>query len=197
MTDFAATIAAQRLLPVLRIADPEAAVRRATELVQAGLRVVELTTSTRGWPDAVRAVTAPGAVVGVGTVTTPDQARTAIKAGAQFLVSPFPVPAVRGLAKDAGVPLVEGGFTPAEVADAAGRGPVKVFPAHVGGPGFVRSLLAILPGARLIPTGGIPVGQAARYLEAGALAVGIGSGLPADPAALAGLLHGPVSEARP
>jgi 2-dehydro-3-deoxyphosphogluconate aldolase/(4S)-4-hydroxy-2-oxoglutarate aldolase len=130
-----------------------------------------------------------GAIVGVGTVTSEDQARTAIEVGAKFLVSPFPVPAVRGIAAAAGVPLVEGGFTPAEIAGAARRGPAKVFPAHVGGPAFIRSLLAVLPGARLIPTGGIPVEQAASYLAAGALAVGIGSGLPSDPAALARLLR--------
>jgi 2-dehydro-3-deoxyphosphogluconate aldolase/(4S)-4-hydroxy-2-oxoglutarate aldolase len=198
MTDLATTLAAQRLLPVLRTADA-AAVRRATELLQAGLRVVELTTSTRDWPDAVAAVTAaaPGhdTMIGVGTVTTLDHARLAIAAGARFLVSPFPVPEVRGTAWDAGVPLVEGGFTPAEIADAARRGPAKVFPAHVGGPAFVRSLLAVLPDAQLIPTGGILPEQAGGYLKAGALAVGIGSGLPSDPAALASLLTAPTMKA--
>jgi 2-dehydro-3-deoxyphosphogluconate aldolase/(4S)-4-hydroxy-2-oxoglutarate aldolase len=206
--DFAAAVAKQRLLPVLRIPDAAAAAGRAAALIRAGLRVVELTTTTNDWPDAVRAVTgsavaggfagsartasyggdAAYVMIGVGTVTTEEQAWSAIEAGARFLVSPFPVPAVRGVAAEACVPLVEGGFTPAEIADAAARGPAKVFPAHVGGPAFIRSLLAVLPGARLIPTGGIPVDQAVSYLAAGAIAVGVGSGLPSDPAALAGLL---------
>ena len=64
-----------------------------------------------------------------------------------------------------------------------------MFPAHVGGPALIRSLRAILPDARLIPTGGIAVSQAGDYLGAGALAVGIGSGLPADAAGLANLFQ--------
>jgi 2-dehydro-3-deoxyphosphogluconate aldolase/(4S)-4-hydroxy-2-oxoglutarate aldolase len=199
--DLTAALATQRLLPVLRSAEAATAAVRAATLIAAGLRVVELTTTTRDWPDAVRTVTATfagaaaagagdtGATVGVGTVTTADQARTAIEAGARFLVSPFPVPEVRGVAAEAAVPLVEGGFTPAEIADAVRRGPAKVFPAHVGGPAFIRSVLAVLPGARLIPTGGIPAEHAASYLAAGALAVGIGSALPSDPVALACLLQ--------
>ncbi|MFE4275867.1 beta/alpha barrel domain-containing protein [Streptomyces goshikiensis] len=64
-------------------------------------------------------------------------------------------------------------------------GAAKVFPAHVGGPSFIRSLKAVLPAALLIPTGGITPAEAPRWLAAGATAVGIGAGLPADPAELA------------
>jgi 2-dehydro-3-deoxyphosphogluconate aldolase / (4S)-4-hydroxy-2-oxoglutarate aldolase len=192
---FAAAVAAQRLLPVLRLPDAAAAVARTRSLLDAGCRVVELTTTVPDWAGAlaecceVAASTGAAALIGMGTVTTAAQAITAVSAGAQFLVSPFPAREVRPVADRAGVILVEGGFTPAEIADAASRGPAKVFPAHVGGPAFIRSLRAILPGAQLIPTGGIAVGQADDYLDAGALAVGIGSGLPADAAGLAGLFR--------
>jgi 2-dehydro-3-deoxyphosphogluconate aldolase/(4S)-4-hydroxy-2-oxoglutarate aldolase len=190
---FAAAVAAQRLLPVLRLPDAAAAVARTQSLLDAGCRVVELTTTVPDWPRALAecrelaASTGAAALIGMGTVTTAAQAATAVSAGAQFLVSPFPAPEVRPVADRAGVILVEGGFTPAEIADAASRGPAKVFPAHVGGPAFIRSLRAILPGAQLIPTGGISVGQAGDYLDAGALAVGVGSGLPADAGELASL----------
>jgi 2-dehydro-3-deoxyphosphogluconate aldolase/(4S)-4-hydroxy-2-oxoglutarate aldolase len=192
---FVAAVAAQRLLPVLRLPDAAAAVARTRSLLDAGCRVVELTTTVPEWPQALAecrelvATAWPGALIGMGTVTTAAQAVTAVSAGAQFLVSPFPAPEVRPVADRAGVILVEGGFTPAEIADAASRGPAKVFPAHVGGPAFIRSLRAILPGAQLIPTGGIAVGQAGDYLSAGAVAVGIGSELPADAVGLASLFR--------
>ncbi|MEU7551451.1 hypothetical protein AB0B01_03650 [Streptomyces sp. NPDC044571] len=82
--------------------------------------------------------------------------------------------------------FVEGGFTPAEIASAVrSAGAAKVFPAHVGGPRFIRSLTAVLPGALLIPTGGIRLGAVRAWLDAGAAAVGIGAGLPDDPGELA------------
>lgn len=192
---FIAAVAAQRIVPVLRLPNAAAAVARTWSLLDAGCRVVELTTTVPDWPQALAECrelarsSYSDALIGMGTVTTAAQAVTAISAGAQFLVSPFPAPNVRPAADRAGVILIEGGFTPAEIADAASRGPAKVFPAHVGGPAFIRSLRAILPGAQLIPTGGIAISQAAEYLNAGALAVGIGSELPADPAGLAGLFQ--------
>ncbi|MFD9356630.1 bifunctional 4-hydroxy-2-oxoglutarate aldolase/2-dehydro-3-deoxy-phosphogluconate aldolase [Streptomyces sp. NPDC060031] len=185
-------MAAQRLLPVLRDADADEAVRRTAVLLAAACRAVELTTSTPGWAEAV-ARTAPltdargrPALIGVGTVTTAEHARTALDAGAAFLVSPYPAPEVREVAAERRAVFVEGGFTPGEIASAArSAGAAKVFPAHVGGPRFIRSLTAVLPDALIIPTGGIAPAEVGDWLAAGAAAVGIGSGLPADPAELA------------
>ncbi|MFE5537337.1 bifunctional 4-hydroxy-2-oxoglutarate aldolase/2-dehydro-3-deoxy-phosphogluconate aldolase [Streptomyces sp. NPDC056492] len=190
-------ISAQRLLPVLREADADGAVRRTAGLLAAGCRVVELTTSTPGWAEAV-ARTAPltdahgrQSLIGVGTVTTAAQAETALDAGAAFLISPYPAPGVRALADRRGAVFVEGGFTPGEIASAVrSAGAAKVFPAHVGGPEFIRSLKAVLPGALLIPTGGIRPSGIRDWLAAGAAAVGIGSGLPGDPAELAAVFAG-------
>ncbi|MFD3696229.1 bifunctional 4-hydroxy-2-oxoglutarate aldolase/2-dehydro-3-deoxy-phosphogluconate aldolase [Streptomyces sp. NPDC058646] len=187
-----AVIAAQRLLPVLRNADADGAVRQVTALLAAGCRAVELTTSTPGWAEAVTR-TAPltdahgrRALVGVGTLTTAAQAEAALDAGAAFLVSPYPAPEVREVARRRAAAFVEGGFTPGEIASAArSGGAAKVFPAHVGGPRFVRSLKAVLPEAVIIPTGGIRPGDVHEWLTSGATAVGIGDGLPADPAELA------------
>ncbi|MFG2973044.1 bifunctional 4-hydroxy-2-oxoglutarate aldolase/2-dehydro-3-deoxy-phosphogluconate aldolase [Streptomyces sp. NPDC048331] len=187
-----AVLAAQRVLPVLREADAAEAVRRATALLAAGCRAVELTTSTPGWAGAV-ARTAPlsdvhgrPALIGVGTVTTTAQAETALDAGAAFLVSPYPAPEVRAVAVRRAAVFIEGGFTPGEIAAAVrAAGAAKVFPAHVGGPGFVRSLRAVLPGAVIVPTGGIRPAEVPDWLAAGATAVGIGGGLPTDPDQLA------------
>ncbi|MEV7440716.1 bifunctional 4-hydroxy-2-oxoglutarate aldolase/2-dehydro-3-deoxy-phosphogluconate aldolase [Streptomyces sp. NPDC091204] len=185
-------LAAQRLLPVLRDADADEAVRRATALLAAGCRAVELTTSTPGWAEALTR-TAPlddahgrPALIGVGTVTTAAQAGTALDAGAAFLISPYPAPEVREVARRRQAVFIEGGFTPGEIAAAVrASGAAKIFPAHVGGPGFLRSLKAVLPGAVLIPTGGIRPAEVPAWLAAGATAVGIGNGLPDDPGELA------------
>ncbi|MGW6981315.1 bifunctional 4-hydroxy-2-oxoglutarate aldolase/2-dehydro-3-deoxy-phosphogluconate aldolase [Streptomyces sp. NPDC054932] len=192
-----AVLAAQRVLPVLRNADADEAVRRTTALLAAGCRAVELTTSTPGWSAAVtrtaplREVHGRPALIGVGTVTTTAQAETALDAGAAFLVSPYPAPEVRAVAARREAVFIEGGFTPGEIAAAVRvAGAAKVFPAHVGGPTFLRSLRAVLPAAVLVPTGGIRPAEVPAWLAAGATAVGIGDGLPCDPAELAAVFAG-------
>jgi len=170
------------LLPVLRVADRGAALEQVERCVAAGLPVVELTTTTRGWPDALREVRAawPSLVVGVGTVLQLGQAEAAVDAGAEFLVSPAPVPDVRQ-AVTGRLPLIEGGFTPAELLDATSRGVGKFFPAHVGGPRMLQSVLALRAEARIVPTGGIALGEVPLWRQAGALAVGVGVGLLDEP----------------
>ncbi|MFC9814115.1 bifunctional 4-hydroxy-2-oxoglutarate aldolase/2-dehydro-3-deoxy-phosphogluconate aldolase [Streptomyces virginiae] len=192
-----AVLAAQRLLPVLRNADADDAVRATAALLAAGCRAVELTTSVPGWSGAVTRTAALAdahgrpALIGVGTVTTGAQAGTALDAGAAFLVSPYPAPEVREVARRREAVFIEGGFTPAEIASAVrAAGAAKVFPAHVGGPRFLRSVRAVLPDAVLIPTGGIRPADVPEWLAAGATAVGIGDGLPADPAELAAVFAG-------
>jgi 2-dehydro-3-deoxyphosphogluconate aldolase/(4S)-4-hydroxy-2-oxoglutarate aldolase len=172
-------IATARLLPVLRTPDAAGAVRAAETLLGAGLGVVELTATTPGWAGALADLRRahPEAVLGAGTVTTGADARRAVEAGADFLVSPYPVQAVRAFADGTGTVFLEGGFTPAEIAAASARGIAKLFPAHVGGPAYLRSVLAVLPGARIVPTGGIGLAEVRAYLEAGAYAVGVGSDL--------------------
>jgi 2-dehydro-3-deoxyphosphogluconate aldolase/(4S)-4-hydroxy-2-oxoglutarate aldolase len=188
-------IGAARVLPVLRTAEAGSALRAAEALLAAGFGVVELTATTPGWPDALQTLRRahPDAVLGAGTVTTTADARRAVEAGADFLVSPYPVQAVRAFAGGTGTVFLEGGFTPAEVAAASARGIAKLFPAHVGGPAYLRSVLAVLPGARIVPTGGIALTEVRDYLRAGAYAVGVGSDLvkAADPAkAVRELLEG-------
>ncbi|RCV49202.1 bifunctional 4-hydroxy-2-oxoglutarate aldolase/2-dehydro-3-deoxy-phosphogluconate aldolase [Marinitenerispora sediminis] len=178
-----AAIAEAVLLPVLRTSGVDATLEAAGRLADAGLGVVELTTSIPGWPDAVRAVRArfPEVTVGVGTVTGAADARRALDEGAAFLVSPYAAPEVREVA-GAGVLFLEGGFTPGEVAAALrAGGAAKLFPAHVGGPRYLRGLLDVLPDARIVPTGGIAVAEAGEWLAAGALAVGVGRALLDDP----------------
>jgi 2-dehydro-3-deoxyphosphogluconate aldolase/(4S)-4-hydroxy-2-oxoglutarate aldolase len=172
-------LARARVLPVLRVEAAAQAVDAVAEAVAAGLGVVELTATTTGWPDALRTCRArwPALTIGLGTVTSANIARRAIAEGADFLVSPFPCPEVRAEAQRDGTAFLEGGFTPGEVAHAAAHGIAKLFPAHVGGPGYLRDILAVVPGARIVPTGGVRADDVADWISAGALAVGIGRAL--------------------
>ncbi len=179
------------VLPVLRSASPADAREQVAALAGAGLPVVELTTSTPGWPEALAAAVRdhPELHLGLGTARDRDDVLRAAAAGARFVVTPWPAPDVRAAAAEAGLPLVEGGFTPGEVAAAVGRGMAKLFPAHVGGPSYLRSLLPVLPGAVIVPTGGIGLADVPQWLAAGAPAAGVGSdlltALRRDPAAVA------------
>ncbi len=168
-----------RLLPVLRTPDAASAVRAAETLLDAGLGVVELTATTPGWAGAIADLRGrrADAMIGAGTVTTAEDARRAVEAGADFLVSPYPAEPVRAFAEETGTVFLEGGYTPGEVAAASARGIAKLFPAHAGGPAYLRSILAVLPGARIVPTGGIALSEVGDYLDAGAYAVGVGSDL--------------------
>ena len=175
-------IGSARLLPVLRLDSADRALAAVDACVSAGLGVVELTSTTPDWETVLDRTLRdhPGVLVGVGTVIHPKQAQRALDQGAHFLVSPFPVPDVRaGLPPDA--VLIEGGMTVREVIEAASRGLAKLFPAHVGGPSFLRSVLAIVPEARIVPTGGISLADIPTWFAAGAYAVGVGSDLVREP----------------
>jgi len=170
-----------RLVPVIRVKDSENALGLVDRLLAADLDVIEVTTTIDGWDVVIRTIRErdPEVCVGAGTVTTPAFAERALQAGAQFCISPCLVPDVRSAMAGSEVPLMEGGLTPTEVLGAAQHGVAKLFPAHVGGVPYLRSLLAVAPQARIMPTGGIPLANAAEWLAAGAFAVGIGSDLTA------------------
>ena len=169
-----------RLVPVIRVQDSANALELVDRLLAADLDVIEVTTTIDGWDAVIQTIRQrdPEVCVGAGTVTTPAFAARALEVGAQFCVSPCLVPDVRS-AEGSEIPLMEGGLTPTEVLGAVAHGVAKLFPAHMGGVSYLRSLLAVAPQARIMPTGGIPLANAAEWLAAGAFAVGIGSDLTA------------------
>lgn len=167
------------VIPVLRSSRPDALAATVDALVGAGLRAVEITLTTPGALVELEAAArrcGADAAVGAGSVLTGEDADLAIEAGARFLVTPV----LSGeVLERRSVPVVCGAFTPTEVQDAWSRGAaaVKLFPARIGGPAYVRDLLAPLPHLRLVATGGVGVEDAHRYLDAGAVAVGLGNDL--------------------
>lgn len=173
------TIKADRAVAVVRAPSVADAAGLAKTLAAAGIRCVEFTFTIPGVLDAIEAASSTGAVVGAGTVLQPEQARDAIAAGARFVVSPVLVPEIVEPCTDAGLPAFLAALTPTEVLMAmrAGSSAVKLFPARVGGPRYVRDLLGPFPDAPLIPSGGVDESNAREFLEAGAVAVYAGTGL--------------------
>jgi 2-dehydro-3-deoxyphosphogluconate aldolase/(4S)-4-hydroxy-2-oxoglutarate aldolase len=178
-TDFLNVVRRDRLVAVIRaraISDPLGLVG---VLVERGIHCVEFTLTTGGALDAIAQSSESSAWIGAGTVLEGRQADQAIASGARFLVSPALRPDVVRAARGTGVPVVLGAFSPTEVAAGmeVGATALKLFPAQLGGPGYVKDLLGPLPGARLIPSGSIGPDDVHGFLEAGAVAVYAGSAL--------------------
>lgn len=168
-----------RVIAVVRgsgVADPAGLART---FVANGIRCVEYTFTIPDILSAIRASTDGGALVGAGTVLVPEQARQAIDAGARFVVTPTVRADVVDTCLDLDVPVILGAFSPTEVRTAVevGAAAVKLFPARVGGPEYIRDLLAPFPDLSLIPSGGVGPENLRSYLDAGALAVYIGTSL--------------------
>ncbi|MEU6198584.1 bifunctional 4-hydroxy-2-oxoglutarate aldolase/2-dehydro-3-deoxy-phosphogluconate aldolase [Streptomyces sp. NPDC047061] len=167
---------------VLRSRSAADAVTTAHALVEAGIRGIELTFTV---PDVLTAVDRLRAelpddvLVGLGTVTRPEQVKDAVAAGARFLVSPGTDAGLGRALADSQVPFLAGALTPSEVMAAIAYGPaaVKLFPASAVGPSYLRALRGPFPEVPVVPTGGIGPDNAADWIGAGAVAVGAGGSL--------------------
>ena len=193
--DAVARIRAARVVAILRRVP--AVEHVCDELVAAGITVLEVTLDSDDALETIARLRARGdATVLAGTVRTEAEAAAAIAAGAEACVGPAFVPAVVEQCLRLGVPAIPGALTPTEIEAAwqAGAALVKVFPGTLGGPGYLREIVAPLRDIPLLVTGGINADNAADFLAAGAVAVGVGSSLTgaADIAAEARRLVGAV-----
>lgn len=157
------------VMPVVVVQEAESAVPLARALVAGGLPGIEVTLRTPAALEAIERIAAevPEAVVGAGTVVTPDQARAAAGAGARFLVSPGCTDALASAMADTGLPFLPGVSTVSEAMALLERGvsEMKFFPAEAaGGAAFLKSLTGPLPQVRFCPTGGITADSAPAYL---------------------------------
>jgi 2-dehydro-3-deoxyphosphogluconate aldolase/(4S)-4-hydroxy-2-oxoglutarate aldolase len=157
------------VVPVVVVDDLAHAVPLARALVAGGLPVIELTLRTPVALDAIRAIASevPEILVGAGTILAPGQAKEALDAGAQFLVSPGSTPTLLGAMAETGLPFLPGTATVSEVLAVleAGYTEMKFFPAEAsGGAAFLKSIASPVPAARFCPTGGITAVTAASYL---------------------------------
>lgn len=182
-------LAAHRLLVIVRASSGKHLISALHTLIEAGVHAVEVTLPTPGSLQAVSALRAQAdsdsginVVIGVGTVTSTDDVRRAADSGAQFVVSPHFDPAVVAVAKLRSLGTLPGVFTPTEALHAwhAGASAVKLFPASSLGPGFLAAIRQPLPGLPVVPTGGVGLNDVEPWLDAGALAVAVGSPLMGD-----------------
>ena len=156
--------------------------RVAEALIAGGVTALEFTLTTPGALPALEAAAGRyegRLLVGAGTVLDAETARTAILAGAEFIVAPTTDLATISLCRRYGKVCLPGAFTPTEMLRAyeAGADLIKLFPATSVGPRYIRDVLAPLPMLRIVPTGGIDADNAGDYIRAGAVAVAMGSSL--------------------
>jgi 2-dehydro-3-deoxyphosphogluconate aldolase/(4S)-4-hydroxy-2-oxoglutarate aldolase len=176
------TLLRTRLIGIVRMPRYECSAEVAQALAAGGIRLLEFAFSGEGAAEAIaaaKAAVSEETLVGAGTVLTPAQVNQAAGAGAAFIVTPVVNLQVIAACQQRGLPIICGAFTPTEIINAAEAGAdlIKLFPARLGGPQYVRDLLAPFPSLRLVPTGGVSPENAASYLKAGAVAVAMGGNL--------------------
>ncbi|MEQ3549026.1 bifunctional 4-hydroxy-2-oxoglutarate aldolase/2-dehydro-3-deoxy-phosphogluconate aldolase [Pseudonocardia nematodicida] len=177
-------LARHRLVAIIRGRDADAAVATAETLAECGVAVLEVSLTTVDALGVIRRLArtlGPGVRLGAGTVLSADDARAAHDAGATFAVTPALGDGVAA-AVELGMPVLAGAMTPTEVHGAvrAGATAVKVFPADGLGPRHVRALRDPFPGVGFVPVGGVTLADVPAFLDAGAVAVGVGSPLCGD-----------------
>src|SRR5499427_132529 len=168
------------VVPVVAASSAREARIAADAVCEGGIPIVEITMTVPGAVEVIRELTksvSGEVLVGAGTVLNVEAARRCLDAGAQFLVSPGLNLQVVQLAAAEGKLMMAGALTPTEVITAweAGSDFVKVFPCgQVGGAKYIKALKGPLPQVPLVPTGGVSLTTAAEFIEAGAIALGVG-----------------------
>ena len=177
------------IVAVVRSESSASLVKVVQALAEGGVTAAEITFTV---PDAVEVIrqvrreVGDAVVLGAGTVLDPETARAALLAGAEYIVAPIVNLDVIRLCRRYDKVVMPGAFTPTEVVAAweAGADVVKVFPADVGGPPYLKALRGPLPQVRLMPTGGVDLTTAEAFLKAGACCLGVGGAL-VDPKSIA------------
>jgi len=176
------------VVAVVRLDDLSKAVDLTKALAAGGVTSVEFTFTN---PKAAQVITTvreavgDAAYIGAGTVLDAETARIAILAGAEYIVTPSFRPETIQMCRRYSITTIIGAFTPTEILTAweTGADYVKVHPASLGGPKYFKDVLAPFPQIKLIPSGGVTLENAADFIKAGAVAVGLGGAL-VDPTAI-------------
>lgn len=176
------TLESLGIVAVIRLRDAAKLRGVVDALAEGGVRALEVTMTVPNAVGLLRELSAAlpdGFLLGAGTVTDANTARAVIDAGARFVVGPVFRREVITVCHDRDVAAVPGCFSPTEMLDAheAGADIVKIFPATMLGPQFIKDVRAPLPQLKLMPTGGVTPANAGDWIRAGAVAVGIGSAL--------------------
>ncbi|MFB5190116.1 bifunctional 4-hydroxy-2-oxoglutarate aldolase/2-dehydro-3-deoxy-phosphogluconate aldolase [Alicyclobacillus fastidiosus] len=171
-----------RVVAVIRKLSPDILEPVVGALVQGGIQALEITMDSASAAQAIESIRArygSGVTVGAGTVLSLAQLDLAMEAGAEFLVCPHFDTALMERANQLGMSIIPGVLTPTEVqmARSAGAEVVKIFPAGSVGPSYIKDLLGPFDGLKIMATGGITEQNAVEFLDAGVMAIGVGSAL--------------------
>lgn len=172
----------EKLVGIIRGFETEDALSIAKSLSEGGIKILEVTLNSDKPFHTIEKITdelGDEVLIGAGTVLDPESARSALAAGAQFILSPSLNKETIKLTKRYGAVSIPGAFTPTEILTAYEEGGdiVKVFPASTLGPSFVKDLSGPLDQIKLLPTGGVDLNNVKDYIEAGVAGVGLGSSL--------------------
>lgn len=170
------------VVAIMRASSSDQLLSAAEAILAGGVSAIEVTMTTPNAMEVIRQATVKfGSQVlfGVGTVLDSETARAAILAGAQFVVCPTLNLGTIQTCQRYSVPVMPGAYTPTEILTAweAGADVVKIFPASVGGPDFIKALRGPLPHIRLAAVGGVNVITTADFFRAGVSVVGVGGEL--------------------
>lgn len=185
-SEFVADLTRARVMAIIRGTDGEAAVATSLALFEEGIRFVEISLTTPGACAAIEKVRArlpEGAQIGAGTVLTAGEVAEVEAAGAQFVVTPAVTPSI-AVAAGRGLPVAAGALTPTEAWTAVQQGAsvVKLFPASIGGPAYLKAVRDPFPQIPFVAVGGVGLEELEGYLAVGAIGVGVGSPLVGDAA---------------
>ena len=166
------------VVAIMRAKNSDQLLSAAQAVLAGGVKAIEVTMTTPGALDVIRQATGQfgsDVLFGVGSVLDPETARAAILAGAQFVVCPTLNLKTIEVCNRYSVPIMPGAYTPTELLTAweAGASLVKVFPACVGGPTYIKAVKAPLPQIRLAAVGGVTLDNTAEFIRAGAEVVGV------------------------
>ncbi|MCS0670609.1 bifunctional 2-keto-4-hydroxyglutarate aldolase/2-keto-3-deoxy-6-phosphogluconate aldolase [Cytobacillus firmus] len=168
-----------KVVAVIRGQNAEEAAQLSKAAAEGGIRAIELTYTTPQVEAAFKELQNEEIILGAGSVMDSETARHAILAGAKFIVSSHFIEDVAALCNRYGIPYLPGCMTIREMAMAleAGCDVIKLFPASQFEPSFIKTVNGPLPNVRIMPTGGINQENIKSWLDAGAVAAGIGSDL--------------------
>ena len=179
MLDLIKALEQQVILPIIRLAEKQRCLTLCELIHQSGFECIEITLTSPHALELISRLAEQGVTVGAGTVLTLADAKAAVQAGAQYLISPGLNAEIVGFALKNSLPYIPGVFTPSEVMQALALGltHLKLFPAEPLGTAHLKHFSGPFPQVKWFPTGGITFERIPDYLAAGAFAVGQGTRL--------------------
>jgi len=174
------SLLATKIVAIIRLDDSKPVYKLATALYEGGVKAIEVTVGTPNAMEEIQKLAKHGGILpGVGSVVDAKTAKAAIKAGAEFIVTPTTKKEVIDVAHTYGKPILSGALTPTEILQAYewGADIIKLFPAAIFGLPYFKVVKAPMPYIPIMPTGGVTVENAAEWIQNGAVCLGVGSTL--------------------